>query len=478
MSIALKIRGLDAEEIGRATGGNVVTCGCPKDLLASSVATDSREVTPGSLFCAIPGERVDGHDYISAAVSAGATAVLCERIPEEAKRLSFTAVVVPDTVRAMNLLSGYYRDLLSIKVIGITGSVGKTTTKEMIAAVCGARFRTHKTVGNLNSTVGMPLSLFSLEPDTEVAVLEMGMNHFGEIETMSLGARPDIAVITNIGTAHLEYLGSREGIRDAKMEITAGMDPSRSVLLLNGDEPLLLELRNSVYHPLYFSAGSCGDWHAANVREDSEGLLLDCVARSNVWHDIRVPARGLHQVNNALAAIAVGQMLGMNPEEIREGLLKYQSAPMRQSLRNAGPMTVFEDCYNANPESTRAAIDVLMTVSAEKKGRACALLGDMLELGESSEDLHRRIGRYAAAKGIRRLICFGPLAGAIACGATEGGMDPASVVSVADLSAPEAAAEQILAWAEPGDVWLFKASRGVAAERVAKLCAAKWENLC
>ncbi|MCQ2423415.1 MAG: UDP-N-acetylmuramoyl-tripeptide--D-alanyl-D-alanine ligase [Clostridia bacterium] len=477
MSAALKIREITPAEIARATGGRLVTFGNGAAAV-SSVVIDSREAAPGALFCAIRGERTDGHAYIAAAVASGCTAVLCEREPEGITG-DFAAVVVDDTVRAMNDLAAWYKSLLPLRTVAVTGSVGKTTTKELIASVVSTRFRTLKTEGNLNSTIGLPLTLFSLRPDDEAAVLEMGMNHPGEISRMSKTARPDIAVITNVGTAHLEYLGSREGILRAKMEITDGMTPGEGMLILSGDNDMLRTVASSPMQPVYFSASGDADcaFYATDVTENAGGVSFTFrAADGTVWEDVRLPLIGLHNVGNALAAIAVGRKLGLTEDEIRRGLLAYRAVGMRQNIVDVGGVRLIEDCYNANPESMRAALGVLRSVAKENGGGAVALLGDMLELGTDGPRLHREIGAYAATLGLKYLFCYGPLAAYIREGAVCAGMSPDKTVWEPDTDHPERLADEIVRRIGRGDTVLVKASRGIAAENVSNICRDFWNK--
>ena len=477
MRFVLDLKEITPAEIASATGGRLVTFGGGSSAV-SSVVIDSRDAAPGSLFCAIRGERTDGHAYIASAVKSGAAAVLCEHEPENIPG-DFVAVVVDDTVDAMNDLAAWYKTLFSLRTVAVTGSVGKTTTKELIASVVSARFKTRKTEGNLNSTIGLPLTIFSLRRDDEAAVLEMGMNHPGEISRMSKTAKPDVAVITNVGTAHLEYLGSREGILRAKMEITDGMTEGAGTLLLSGDNDMLRTVSRSPMHPQYFSAAgdTSAAYYATDISEEGGEIRFTFHgADGAVWEDVRLPMRGLHNVSNALAAIGVGRTLGLTEDEIRRGLLDYRSVGMRQNIVVSGGVRVIEDCYNANPESMHAALDVLRSVARENGGASAALLGDMLELGEGGPRLHREIGAYAASLGLKTLFCYGPLAAYIGEGAIEGGMKPDKVVWEPDTEHPERLAEEIVRRLVPGDTLLVKASRGIAAENVWHICQNVWEK--
>ena len=428
------------------------------------VCTDSREAAKETLFVALDGERVDGHDYIGAAVSSGNECVLCERIPDSVEQ-NYTAVVVEDSLRAVGELAKAYDRRMSHRKVAITGSVGKTTTKEFVASVLAEGFRrVHKTEGNYNSTLGMPLSLLTLQNDTEVSVLEMGMSALGEIEYMSRIAEPDIAIVTNIGSSHMEYLGSRKNICRAKMEIVRGLKRD-GTLLLNGDEPLLREYPHEVA-PIYVGFAEDCYVRADRVREGLGRTLFDLYFGDKVLSDVEIPTMGRHNVYAALFAYAVGAGMNLSDEVILAGLRHYRPIGMRQNIYKIGSISVIEDCYNASPESMRAAVGVLRTLSAENGGRMAAVLGDMYELGEGSERFHEEIGQYYAAEGGSLLYTFGDRADRIALGAILGGMNPEHIYRNASVSDPALTGEMLLHSLSAGDTLLVKASRGARAERI------------
>jgi len=466
MKSELKITSYTPADIARITGGRLVLPG-KTDARITSVCTDSREVASGTLFCAIRGERTDGHKYIPQAAAAGASCVLAEEVPDAAYECGCAVVQVPDTVFAVGTLAGDYRLRSRARVIAVTGSVGKTTTKEFIAAVASAAFRTHKTDGNHNNDLGLSMTLFALSPEDEVSVLEMGMSDLGEIERMSQLAKPDIALVTNIGTSHLASLGTRENICRAKLEITAGMSPE-GVILLNADEPLLYERADSLVPSVQMVSvqNHHGEYRAVNIRGLEDGMMFDMICQDQALTNIRIPTLGRHNVYNALCAYAVGVLLGMSEEDIRTGLGRFQGADMRQKIYELGDITVIEDCYNASPESMRAALDVLATVSQKKNGKPAALLGDMLELGEYSRLMHNQLGQYAAQTKVQKLFCYGMMADEVAEAAIKCGIRAENVFVSLDVNDPETMAGMIRGALDPGDVLLVKASRGVAAERV------------
>jgi len=468
MKSELKIKAYTPREIAAITGGELVLCGgADADREIRSVCTDSREVTEGTLFCALRGERTDGHKYIQAAAALGAGCILAETLPEEAESCGCAVVLVQNTVFAVGELARDYRDCADVRVIAVTGSVGKTTTKEFIAAVASAGFKTHKTAGNHNSDIGLPMTLFSLGADDQVSVLEMGMSALGEIERMSQIARPDIALVTNIGTSHLASLGSRENICRAKLEITAGMKED-GILLLNADEPLLYEqiphIKTKVQ--LLSIVSHYGDYRAVNIRALEDGMMYDMICRDQALTNIVIPALGRHNVYNSLSAYAVGYLLGMEDEEIRRGLKAFVGAEMRQKIYELHGNTIIEDCYNASPESMRAALDVLTSVARKKEGNPCALLGDMLELGDDSRFLHYQLGQHAAQSHVQKLFCYGHMADVIAEAAIVHGIRADNVFVSLDSDDPQTMADMLLDNLEAGDILLVKASRGVAAENV------------
>lgn len=415
-------------------------------------SNDSRSVKPGQLFVALEGVR-DGHDFIPAALAAGAAAVLCSHTGGD-----FPAIVVKDTRKALGDIAREERKRLNVKVVGVTGSVGKSTTKEMIVGILSQKYRTGKTPVNHNNDIGMPMAILALPEDTEVAVLEMGMNHFGEMAYLTSIAAPDIAVITNIGTMHIEHLGSREGILHAKLEILQGLRPGGH-LIYNGDEPLLWNLRGSgSTAPYYFGLENPACDVKGSVRQEAEGCTELAVTAGEESFQVCLPVEGRHFVSDALAAVAVARLLEVPVEGIRQGLAGFRSMEGRQEIYEAGGYTIIRDCYNAGPESMTASLTVL----GKKNGRRIAVLGDMLELGVCTQAEHYRVGRIAAGK-CDLLLALGKNAGRVVNGAITGGMRP--VDAMAFDSAPELV-RVLRAKARPGDILLFKGSRGMKMEQV------------
>ena len=415
-------------------------------------SNDSRSVKPGQLFVALEGVR-DGHDFIPAALAAGAAAVLCSHSGGD-----FPAIVVKDTRKALGDIAREERKRLNVKVVGVTGSVGKSTTKEMIVGILSQKYRTGKTPVNHNNDIGMPMAILALPEDTEVAVLEMGMNHFGEMAYLTSIAAPDIAVITNIGTMHIEHLGSREVILHAKLEILQRLRPGGH-LIYNGDEPLLWNLRGSgSTAPHYFGLENPACDVKGSVRQEAEGCTELAVTAGEESFQVCLPVEGRHFVSDALAAVAVARLLEVPVEGIRQGLAGFRSMEGRQEIYEAGGYTIIRDCYNAGPESMAASLTVL----GKKNGRRIAVLGDMLELGVCTQAEHYRVGRIAAGK-CDLLLALGKNAGRVVNGAITGGMRP--VDAMAFDSAPELV-RVLRAKARPGDIILFKGSRGMKMEQV------------
>ena len=447
-------------DVARACGGILVG----KDRTLCALCTDSREADDKTVFVALRGERTDGHQYIPAAVEKGCSAVLCESwLPcGEA-----SAVIVKNTEHALSRLAGAYLQQHRIPCVAVTGSVGKTTTKEFVASVLSARFSTYKTAGNYNSTVGMPLSAMEISAEHHAAVFEMGMSGQGEIRRMSRAAKPDIAIITNIGSSHLEYLETRENIAKAKLEITEGLREG-GLLLVNGDEPLLRGIFSKNFRVRSVSLEGEGDYRGTNIvlHPTKESTTFDLHTPEGILCGFEIPAVGKHMVYDAIFAYVAGKELGLTEDEIRRGLSTYRSGGLRQRLLPMGDITVLEDCYNAAPESMRAALYVLGSFARERHCRSVAVLGDMRELGVESRYLHEQVGVYAVEQGISVLMTLGDLGASIAEGAMGAGLPDECVLMHRDLSDLAHAARLLQKQLCPGDIVLVKASRGVAAERL------------
>ena len=451
--------------LARMCGGELHQ-GALGEVAVRYICTDSREADHETAFVALRGERVDGHDYISAALERGCRCVICEHRTAALAASDATAIVVNDSELALSKLANHYRTYLHCKTVAVTGSVGKTTTKDLIASALAVEKRVAKTLGNHNSTVGMPLSMLEIPSSSEWSVLEMGMSGFGEIERLSFTAEPDIAVITNIGTSHLEMLGSRENICRAKLEILSGLKHN-GILILPYDEPLLRNVKGKSYRTVYVSL-FCekADFFAKNIRVETDRTLFDIVYGEKEVKDLSVRLLGKHNVYAALYAFAVATFAGLDEDAIRVGFLNYTTDGMRQHIYRMGKITVIEDCYNASPESMIAAVDVLEQYSKSTGNRSVAVLGDMLELGADSPTLHRSVGSYLAQKKIDRLYTLGCGGDQIAVGARQNGMPKAHISQTHDVKALETVANTLARELGDGDVVLFKASRSVGAEGI------------
>ena len=438
---------LTLEEIARAVGSV-----SPVNGKTSVICTDTRKLVKGCVFIALSGANFDGHDFVREAIEAGASVAVTEHPVGK-----LPCILVDNTRKALLDLARYYRMKFSPVVAGVTGSVGKTTTKEMIALALSAKYNTLKTQGNLNNEIGLPLTLFQLDSSIEAAVIEMGMSHFGEIHRLSKTARPTLAVITNIGFSHLENLGSQEGILKAKLEILDGMD-SGAPLILNADDPLLAGVCIDREIISYAIENETADVRAVNLTL-GEQTEFDVLYNGQSFH-ARLNCIGRHNVLNALAAFTAGVCGGVSPESILDKLREYRPAGLRQRIEKRGEQTLLIDCYNASPDSMKAGLSMLMQLQPEKDGRRVAVLADMLELGEMSSLLHERVGQMAVDAGIDKLICYGDNARYIARRADELGLHSGSTTDRGMLL------EYLKATLKPGDVVLFKGSRGMKLEEI------------
>lgn len=463
MYLGLCDNGISITDVAHVVEGTLYSKS-PEDI-AFGVSIDSRTIQEGDIFFAIKGENFDGHDFIPAAVKGGACCVVTEKKPCE----DIPYVLVEDTIRALGLLAREYRRRFSTITVAVTGSVGKTATKEFIYSVLDKKYKTNKTDGNFNNEIGLPLTLFKLNITYKAMVVEMGMSQPGEIEKLSAIAEPDIAVITNIGSSHIENLGSREAIRDAKLEIIKGMKED-GILILNGDEPLLRNINTGKICKKYIGIENplC-HYNAVNIRKTAKGYLFDLDVRSGdyIVKDIETAVRGRHNIYNAMSAVVCGMLLGIPESKIKEGVLGYKPVALRSQVETHDDFTFILDCYNASPESMEAAVEVLDDVASESGGRRVAVLGEMLELGSYSHELHERVGK-AYAKGADLLITLGENAKYIGKGAKENGMNGEKIAELG-YDSPAQAAKEIRKLLQKGDTVLFKASRRVALENVAHL---------
>lgn len=438
------------KDILRATKGELL-CG-NDDFSVKRVVTDSRIVQSGDLFVPFCGETFDGHDYIDNVLQNGAAAALSEK---DIKSENGAVIKVKSTLDALGAIAAEYLRFYPIPVVGITGSVGKTSTKDMISAVLARKFDILKSTGNHNNEIGMPLTILEKEENHNMAVLEMGMSAFGELDYLANIARPAVAVITNIGMSHIENLGSQEGILKAKLEICNYFN-DENVLIVNGDDKFLKNIKKDFPIVRYGSGENC-DVRAVDIKNN--GILGSSftVSMDGKKYPAEVKAPGMHNVYNALAAIAVGVHYGISPEECIKGVAAAEMTDMRMSIEKSGETIILKDFYNAAPDSIRASLEVLKTV---KGHRRVAVLGDVLEMGSFAEEEHRKLGK-SVNDAADVLITAGENAKFIAEGAKDAGMS--EVISFDDT---DAAAENIKNIVKDGDCILIKASRGMKFEKI------------
>lgn len=408
------MKGMSLAAIAGACNGKYHGSDAAKEKIVENITTDSRKVSAGSLFIAIKGERSDGHTYISSVYEKGALCTISEKeLPGE----EHPYIEVESSLQAIKDIAEYYREQLDIKVVGITGSVGKTSTKETVAAVLSQKYRVLKTAGNFNNELGLPLTIFRLREEDEVAVLEMGISDFGEMTRLTKIAKPDICVITNIGLCHLENLKSRDGILKAKTEIFQSMAKDGAIIL-NGDDDKLITVKESggIQSQFFGIENTNGTTYADHIENlGMDGMAAQIHLLNGTSFAVNIPVAGHHMVYNALAATVTGLALGVSSEQIKQGIESLETIAGRNHILKKNGLTVIDDCYNANPVSMKASIDVLSTALKRK----VAILGDMFELGENEKELHAGVGTYLAGKDIDLLIAVGTLSENMANAAKE-----------------------------------------------------------
>lgn len=452
-------------EILCATNGTLLTG--DENNFISSVSTNSKTVTPGALFVPLKGENFDAHDFIPEAIKNGATAVLTEN--EDCCVSGKIFIKVENTLTALQKLAKFYRSRFNIPVIGVTGSVGKTSTKEMICAALSDKIDTHKTSGNLNNEIGVPLTIFGLENHHRAAVVEMGISEFGEMEVLSDIVQPNYAVISNIGVTHIENLISRENILKEKYKITNALDEN-SILFINGDNDLLSSIQNDKkYGIITFGIKNSCDFIAQNITVEGNSSCFDVVFNGQKEH-IKIPAIGIHNVYNALAALAIGTTLGIDILSLKAGMSNYKNAGMRQQIYNLPDITLVDDTYNSNPDSIKSTVQVLNSMVGS--GRKIAILGDMLELGEFSYSAHYNVGRDIAKIGLDMLITVGDEAKHIAKGATD--EDPS--ISFYCANSNNDAFEFLISNLKKDDKITIKGSRGMHMENIVNKILEKYKG--
>ena len=442
------MKAMSLKEIAAACGGHFYGDELKLNKEVNGVAIDSRKIEEGYLFIPIKGARVDGHTFISQVMEKGALCTLSEKpLGDEAD----TYILVDSCEQALKDLAEHYRKALGIKVVGITGSVGKTSTKEMIASVLSQKYNVLKTAGNFNNEIGLPLTIFNIREEHEVAVLEMGISDFGEMHRLAKMARPDICVITNIGLCHLENLVDRDGILKAKTDMFDFAAPNAKYIL-NGDDDKLITVKEwEGCNPIYFGLSTelsafAEDIHSLSLKGTSCTICL-----GDNSFQVTIPIPGHHMVYNALAGALVGRELGLSAEEIKSGIEALVPVSGRNNMIETDNFFIIDDCYNANPISTKASLDVLATADTRK----VAILGDMFELGENEKELHYGVGQHAAEKGIDLLICIGALSKNTAEGAINNKCSVLHFERKADFLTQ---ADSVL---KKGDTILVKASHGM-----------------
>ena len=449
---------MSLKEIATACGGTYFGNEASLSLEVTGVAIDSRKVEEGYLFIPIKGTRVDGHDFIPQVMEKGALCTLSEK---ELTDASHPYILVDSCQDAMKAIAQHYRTALGIKIVGITGSVGKTSTKEMIASVLSQKYNVLKTAGNFNNEIGLPLTIFNIRDEHEVAVLEMGINHFGEMHRLTKMAQPDVCVITNIGLCHLENLNDRDGILKAKTEMFDYMQPDAKIIL-NGDDDKLItvkEVKGQI--PKFFGLSTGHDAYATDIHSMSlKGIGCTLHLGDNSFETI-IPIPGEHMVYNALAGALVGQELGLTAQEIKAGIEALVPVSGRNNMISTDSLLIIDDCYNANPVSMKASLDVLATADTRK----VAIMGDMFELGVNEKELHFECGKHAAMNGIDVIICVGKLSKNIADGAKEFSTSKTKFYHFETKADFLKVADNLL---EKGDTVLVKASHGMEFPEIVK----------
>ena len=445
------------EQIAKASGGTLVRKG--RESFITGIRHDSREVGPGEMFVAIAGENQDGHKYIPQVIEKGCAALLVSHMEDCPEDAEVSIILAEDTVEAMGKIAAWYLDSLHIRRVAVTGSVGKTSTRDMIYYVLSEKYNCGRNLKNFNNHIGLPISIFQFDEHTQAAVLEMGMSGFGEIEYLSGIVKPEIGVITNIGVAHMEKLGSREGIFRAKMEITDNIVPEAEggTLVFAGDDEFLTKERTAGdYRQIEVGQDGKADLRFTEVEDHGiEGIRfrVECLEEGKEeTAEVELQAAGAHNAVNACLALAVGKMLGVSLSEGAQGLRKAELTGSRLKKIEGATVSIIDDTYNANPDSMKSALDVL---SKSKGNRRIAILGDMFELGDNEKELHRKVGEHAAGLAIDELITVGDLAENIS--------DTGGGIHFADK---EALLEVIDKHIEPGDLVLVKASRGMQLEDI------------
>jgi len=447
---------LTISDILKATGGELISGS--ENVEITDINTDTRVIKEGMLFVALIGDSFDGNDYVNQAVKAGAAGCVVSRPVDADTNL----ILVEDTTKALGQIAKYHKEKFSVPFVGVTGSVGKTTTKDMISCALSAKFNVLKTQKNFNNHIGLPLTLLRLSQEHEVGVVEMGMSGFGEIDYLAGLVNPCVAVFTNIGLSHVENLGSRENILKAKTEMLSHLTDDGLVVLC-ADDDMLLELKSKLKHKyIYYGIENKeADITAENISSDGIVTRFNILASGKSW-EAEIPVLGDHNVKNALAAFAVATHFGASPEGVINALKEFVPGKMRQNILHSGGVTVINDCYNASPSSAEAGLKILNQLKGERK---IAVLGDMLEMGDLSEYAHRLVGKYVVDFGVDFLITVGTKSSQIVKGAAYHGFDEDNAKSFENN---KDAIEFLDSFIKEGDIILVKASRSMKLEEISE----------
>ncbi len=458
------------EEIIKAVNGELVITG-EKDEY-NSVSTDTRKIKRGGdIFIALKGENFNGNNFVETAIEKGADLCIVSELGFDKEKINKSSYIVKveNTNKALLDLAKYYKSKLGIKVVAITGSTGKTSTKDLVAAVLSEKYKVFKTEGgNFNNEIGLPLMIFKLDKSYDIAVLEMGMNHFNEIHNMAEAAKPDIAIITNIGISHIENLGSRENILKAKLEVTDFFD-NDNALIINGDNDLLSDFESDKYKVYKIGTENKFDFNGQKLILEEESIEFDILEQGKIaYKNFKVNVPGKHNVLNSLTAIACAKILDMDYEDIQNGIKNLKATSMRLDIIRKNGFTIINDCYNASPDSMKAAIDVMKNINGK---RTIALLGSMMELGNESYKAHREVSEYAKEKEIDLLFSIGEFNEAYREGFEEVNKD-----NYKSFLNNKEAAKYIKNIIRDGDVILVKASRAMRLEEIVEELRIKQEK--
>ncbi len=450
-------------DIAKACDGIIINKGNVE--IIDEISTDSRTIRKGNLFIPLIGENFDGHTFISDAIKKGASTILVQgdKMENVINEDGINIIQVKNTLEALTKIAYYYKNLFDIPFIGVTGSAGKTTTKDLIAEVLSVKYNVHRNADNFNNEIGLPVTLFNLEAKHDISVLEMGMSSYGEILNLANIVHPNIAVITNIGLSHIEYFGSKENIMKAKMEITANLG-KEDYLLVNGDDQYLKNIKREGkdYNIIFYGLNRYNDFYVTDIKDLGEEGSSFKVNINDEPVQFKIKPPGLHNIYNGLIAIWIGIKYGMTFKEIQEGLNSFKPSRMRLEIINENNIKIIDDTYNASPDSMKVALDVLEKIKADRR---IAVLGNMFEMGSFAEKGHRSVGEHLADKKIDLLIVVGKMAYWIALEAKKRGLKEENIFTVhTNKEAINVLKQNVL----DNDAILIKGSRGMAMEEIVR----------